>query len=41
MEKLTCPNCGWASKVSFLKRKQVFYCSHCDTEWEKPKEEEK
>jgi len=38
-DKIKCPKCGWSSTVRAIKRKGIFYCSHCGTEF--PKENKK
>lgn len=35
--KIKCPKCNWGSTVRFLQKKGMFYCSHCRTEFPKPK----
>ena len=30
-----CPNCGWTSRVEYLRRTKTFKCTHCSHEWKK------
>ena len=30
-----CPNCGWTSRVEYLRRTKTFKCTHCGAEWKK------
>ncbi len=37
-DKPICPNCGWSSRVEYLRRTKSFKCTHCGKEWEPEKE---
>jgi DNA-directed RNA polymerase subunit RPC12/RpoP len=34
-DKIKCPKCGWGSTVRYLRKKDVYYCFHCGTEFSK------
>lgn len=36
--QLKCPNCGWGSRITHLRRTDTYRCGHCGHEW--PKEEQ-
>ncbi|GAI26638.1 unnamed protein product [marine sediment metagenome] len=29
MNKPVCPNCGWGSRVKYLRREKKMFCEHC------------